>query len=392
MKFFILLLIFAFLGCENGENSENSANLPTQNAENLTNSATQNAENTTNSAAQNEKFAQNAKNLENPTNSTKFTKQNLTQNSSQNSTQTKIFRVFASVSPTTTLLEVLYPEGIIGLNHKPNPQDLAFLPERIATLPALGSFNTMNFEHLVALKPDLIIFSAPPHLKKFTQSAFTEPFEKLGIKTLIVGFGFEDFENSVKAISSALSVQERGQRLLDFYQRQAARLENLRKKVAKKPRIYFAYGVEGLQTHCASEDEVDLAELIGGQNAVKCEQIFVAKDSQPLNFEQILLLNPEAIFASEKSLYVELTSRPSEQWGRVAAVKNKRVFYVPESPSNWLVRPPTMMRIVGYSWAFSKLHPDLMSEAEAKKIAQEFFAQFLRPLSDEDYERLEGKR
>ena len=345
---FILLLIFVFLGCENSENS--------------------------------------AKNAENSINSAKFAEKNAT----QTSTQTKIFRVFATVSPTTTLLEILYPEGIIGLNHKPNPQDLAFLPEQIASLPALGSFNTMNFEQLVALKPDLIVFSAPPHLKKFTQSAFTEPFEKLGIKTLIVGFGFEDFENSVKAISSALEVQERGQRLVDFYKKQEARLEILRKKVAKKPRIYFAYGIEGLQTHCASKDEVDLAAMIGGENAVKCEQIFVTKDSQPLNFEQVLLLDPEAIFASELGLYKELINSPSEQWRRVSAVRNKRVFYVPERPSNWLVRPPTMMRIVGYSWAFSKLHPDLLGENEARQIAQEFFAEFLRPLSDDEYARLEG--
>lgn len=339
----LLFLFFIFFGCENGENS---ANL------------------------------------------TKFIEQNAT----QNSPQTKIFRVFATVSPTTTLLEILYPQGIIGLNNKPNPQDLAFLPGQIATLPALGSFNTMKFEQLVALKPDLIVFSAPPHLKKFTESAFTQPFEKLGIKILVVDFGFENFENSVMAISSALNVQERGQRLIDFYKKQEARLEILRKKVAKKPRIYFAYGIDGLQTHCASKGEVDLAAMIGAENAVKCEQIFVAKDSQPLNFEQVLVLDPEAIFASELGLYKELMNNPSEQWRRVSAVKNKKVFYVPESPSNWLVRPPTVMRIVGYSWAFSKLHPKLLSQSEARQIAQEFFAEFLRPLSDDEYARLEGKR
>ena len=93
----------------------------------------------------------------------------------------------------------------------------------------------------------------------------------------------------------------------------------------------------------------------------------------------------------EIALYKELTSAPNEQWQRVQAIKDKKIYYAPSSPSNWLHRPPSVMRIVGYPWAFSKLHPELLSEDEAKQIAKEFFAEFLRPISDEDYERLEGK-
>ena len=93
----------------------------------------------------------------------------------------------------------------------------------------------------------------------------------------------------------------------------------------------------------------------------------------------------------EIGLYKELMSKPSTQWARVSAVKNKRIIYAPSSPSNWLTRPPTAMRIIGYPWAFSKIHPDLISEAEVKQIAQEFYAEFLQPLSDEAYERLEAR-
>ena len=262
---------------------------------------------------------------------------NLELNSSQNSAQKPIIKVFATVPPLTALLEILYPQGMIGLNYKPYPEDIEFLPENVANLPVLGVRDRINYEAIVALKPDIIIFDKP------VDKALSEPYERVGIKVL--GADFD-----------------------------------------------FALGIEGLQSECVKADEIDdLTTLIGAENVVKCEQITTSKNILPLNYEQIIALNPEAIFVREIALYKELTSAPNEQWQRVQAIKDKKIYYAPSSPSNWLTRPPTVMRIAGYPWAFSKLHPELLSQSEVKALAKEFFDEFLRPISDEDYERLEGK-
>lgn len=295
-------------------------------------------------------------------------------------------KVFATVPPLTALLEILYPQGMIGLNYKPYPEDIEFLPENVANLPVLGVRDRINYEAIVALKPDIIIFAKP------LDKAFTEPYEKLGIKVLGANFDFKDIEENILLYGEALGVQERADNLLRFHNDVKEKMSDLRVKVTKKPRIYFALGIEGLQSDCVKEGETDdLASLIGGENVVKCEQITTSKNILPLNYEQIIALNPEAIFVREIALYKELMNNPNEQWQRIDAVKNKRLYYAPSSPSNWLTRPPTIMRILGYPWAFSKLHPELLSDDEVKGIAKEFFADFLRPISDEDYQRLEGK-
>ena len=323
-------------------------------------------------------------NLNSSTNSQEMP--NLELNSSQNSAQKPIIKVFATVPPLTALLEILYPQGMIGLNYKPYPEDIEFLPENVANLPVLGVRDRINYEAIVDLKPDIIIFD------KSADKALSEPYERVGIKVLEGDFDFALLENNIRLYGENLGVKERADRLLRFHHKTQSLLDELRKKVQKKPKIYFALGVEGLQSDCVKEGEKDdLATLIGGENVVKCEQITTSKNILPLNYEQIIALNPEAIFVREIALYKELMSAPNEQWQRVQAIKDKKIYYAPSSPSNWLTRPPTVMRIVGYPWAFSKLHPELLSGDEMRAIAKEFFAEFLRPISDEDYERLEGK-
>ena len=194
-------------------------------------------------------------------------------------------------------------------------------------------------------------------------------------------------------LGKALGVEEKADRLLKFHQKYKAYLAELRAKVQKKPRIYFAYGFEGKLTECVSEGQTDdPASLMGAENVIKCPQNRTnPRDGFPTNFETVMAQNPEVIFVREIGLYKELMNNPSDEWARLEAVKNKKLIYAPSSPSNWVTRPPTAMRIIGYPWAFAKLHPDLLSEDEAKQITQEFFAEFLRPLSDEAYQRLEAR-
>ena len=54
------------------------------------------------------------------------------------------------------------------------------------------------------------------------------------------------------------------------------------------------------------------------------------------------------------------------------------------------MKPPNVMQTIGRIWAFAKVQPELVSDAQAQKIAQDFFLEFLSPLSDEEFKRIEG--
>lgn len=338
-------------------------------------------------ACSNDKKDSNSTNLSsNSRNLSSNSSVNSTQNLALNSQNSKILRVFATHPQNTALLEIVYPQGMIGLNYKPYPEDKDFMPENVAKLPVLGAMDRVNFEELIALKPDVVIFP------EFSDESVVEPYEKLGIKTLRVSAQFKDIERALKAYGEALNAKERVDEILKFYYEITAKMHTLRAKVEKKPRIYFAQGFEGLSSECVQEgDNADLATMIGAENIIKCEKVVAAKNALPMNFEQLIVLDPDAIFVRELPLFRELISAPKPEWQRLRAVKEGKIFYAPSSPSNWLTRPPTIMRIIGFPWAFSRLHPELLSHDEAKDIAKAFFAKFLVEINDEDYARLEGK-
>ena len=153
---------------------------------------------------------------------------NLELNSSQNSAQKPIIKVFATVPPLTALLEILYPQGMIGLNYKPYPEDIEFLPQNVANLPVLGTRQRINYEAIVALKPDIIIFEKP------VDKAFVKPYESVGIKVFEGDFDFALIKNNIRLYGEILGVKERADKLLRFHHKTQSLLEELRKKVQKK--------------------------------------------------------------------------------------------------------------------------------------------------------------
>lgn len=293
-------------------------------------------------------------------------------------------KAFAMMPPLTVLLEILYPQGMIGLNYQPYPEDKEFMPENIANLPVIGmqKGNEPIFEKLVALKPDIIFFN------ENTDKKILDSYRKFGIKTIEVNaFDEAKLSDTIKIYGKALGVESRANELLDFIDTTNAKLAILSTKITHRPKIYFAQGVDGLATQCGkSDDKGDLAYKIGGINAIECD-----KDFANVNFEMLSKVNPEIIFVREIALYKQLRNAPPKQWQGISAIKNKRIYYAPSTPSNWLMKPPSVMQSVGIPFAFAKVHSDILSQEEARAIAQAFFAKFLRNLSDEDYKRISGE-
>ncbi len=58
---------------------------------------------------------------------------------------------------------------------------------------------------------------------------------------------------------------------------------------------------------------------------------------EKISFEQVMLYNPDVILVMENVFYKEVFSDP--RWQRIKAVKNKKVYLIPNQPFNWFDRP-----------------------------------------------------
>lgn len=286
--------------------------------------------------------------------------------------------------PLTVLLEILYPQGMIGLNYEPYPEDREFMPQNVAKLPVIGMQKGKEpiFEKIIALKPSVIFFN------ERTDKKILESYAKFGIKTIEVSVFDEDKLNeTIKVYGKELGVESRANALIDFIDSTNAKMQDLSAKITHRPKIYFAQGTDGLSAQCSkSGDKKDLAYRIGGINAIEC-----GKDFANVNFEILHKANPEVIFVREIALYRQLRKNPPKQWQGISAIHNKRIYYAPSTPSNWLMKPPSVMQTIGVPYAFSKVYSDILNENETKAIAKDFFVKFLRKLSDKYFVHISGE-
>ncbi|KAA6224873.1 MULTISPECIES: ABC transporter substrate-binding protein [unclassified Campylobacter] len=292
-------------------------------------------------------------------------------------------KVFGVSPNLTLLLEILYPQGLIGLNYKPYEEDIEFMPLNVANLPVLGMPYNASFEKIVSYKPDFIFAGKnyPEELKK--------KYESFKVEVVLLDDSNKD--ELIRTISSKLDIKERGERLIKILHKNEDLLKSLQSKITKRPKIYLAQGYNGFETQCAKDnDNLELVFLMGGENSIKCSYFTQNARRLQVNFELLSKYEPDMIFVREISFYKELMNNPSKQWANFKAVKQKQIYYAPSSPSNWLTRPPTIMQSVGLLWAMSKTQPTLFSDEEAKKIAQEFYKEFLQELNYDAYIRLQG--
>lgn len=304
-----------------------------------------------------------------------------------------VVRAFGMHPPLTVLLEILNPEGLIGLNYKPYPEDRDYMPPNIADLPVLGHMGNRSalFEKIVSLKPDVVFFGDS------TPQDVLEPYQKVGIKTVrISGYQFEDFPAAIEAYKESLGradsdVGKKADMLLAFVQKSSTKLESLSESITYRPTIYFAQGFDGLKSQCRNDNDTqELAYRIGGINALPCSVLNNPSQQVSINFEILASINPDVIFVRELPLFQELMQNPPKEWQPLKAFENHRIYYAPSTPSNWLMRPSSVMQAIGFLWAFAKVQPELLSEEEVKEEVQSFFRTFLRDLSDDDYERIQG--
>ncbi|GEM_PF-6830099 len=293
----------------------------------------------------------------------------------------KNLRVFGATPPITVLLQILAPETLVGLNYKPYPEDLVFMHphvQKLEVLGMLGGGKEASFERLLSHKVDVV----------FVEKGFKsrDKFEKAGIKVVEVETrDLNLLPKSIEKMSEVLGTKERGKKLASFVTKALEISQNVNKTLTKtnatQKRIYLAQGEDGLKSECGGT----LFVLLNAKNAVTCSAE-MANSRVQLNFERLLLAQPDAIFVREIRLFN--TIKQQKKWQTLHAVRTGNVFYAPSSPSNWLMRPPSVLQSVGVVWALSSLYPELVSPAVSKEFAFSFYAEFLQSLNEESYQRL----
>jgi len=289
----------------------------------------------------------------------------------------KVERVFGSAPPLNVLLHAVAPETMIGLSFPVTEEAKPFFPPRLQGLPVVGGIfgmgQQMNAETVLGMKPDIALAWKSPFID---QGKIESAFAKIGVPLVFIQLDtLSDWPAALRFTGQLLGHEKSTEAQARYIEQTLNKIAKVVATVpeAKRPRVYYAEGPDGLATDCHRSFHTEAIELAGGYNVYRCEP----KDHmgmERVSLEQVLAFAPDVIVTQEKAWAAGVRNDP--RWQGIPAVKAGRIHVVPRWPHNWVDRPPSMMRVLGVQWLASLFYPKAY-RLDLRRETHEFYQLFL---------------
>lgn len=286
-------------------------------------------------------------------------------------------------------LKRLYPTGSTGLillyslapdmmTASPTTFDEKYegyiLPE-VMNLPNYGTQSgkgTLNYEAIKAGDVQLIISA---NTGKITESDIAEADEmqsQLEIPVVLFSGEMDDVAETYGLLGKILGREEDAQKLTEYCQEIVDTVTAVSAQIPmeERPTLYYAEGADGLATEPASSSRSVVFNKAGARNIAEVEALS-GFGQAAVSMEQVLSWNPEVIIVQGGSeAYETIISDPT--WASIDAVRNGRVYKMPNLPFSWADRPPSVNRFIGLHWMANLLYPELY-DIDIVEVAQEYY-------------------
>jgi iron complex transport system substrate-binding protein len=191
------------------------------------------------------------------------------------------------------------------------------------SLPAPGSWDFVNVESVMALRPDLVVMWG-------SQEESVKALADRGLAVYAVRIaGFADIQQELADLGRLTGTEARAAELRALVQ---TRLAAVRERLAtadagQRPRTYFMWAQGPLETAGRTSTVQELLDLAGATN--------VAGDSQlehlVVNLEQLLGWNPEVVIMWCNDRLDPVDVGRMAGWRALAATRNGRVHELPDA-------------------------------------------------------------
>ncbi|MBN6065409.1 iron ABC transporter substrate-binding protein [Aggregatibacter actinomycetemcomitans] len=257
----------------------------------------------------------------------------------------KIEKVLSAGNPSDVLLLAAAPQKMVGLaGFNMASKGGKLFPAQQQALPTIGKIagkgSTLSAEKIVALQPNLIIDVGNVAPNYIDQAKRT--FAQTGVPYLLLDGRLAETPKTLRELGKLLGAET-------FTEPQAQYAEETLKSAVDfagvlQQTAYLARSADGLQTGQKGSIHTEAMELVGLRNVVEGEH----KGLTQVSMEQLLLWNPDIILTQYAEFFQTIKDNP--QWQQLSAVKNQRVFFIPNVPFGWLDSPPGLNRLLGVRW------------------------------------------
>lgn len=290
-----------------------------------------------------------------------------------------IKRVYVPSPYGSYLMYSIDPSMLVGLSLS-HGEDGRYLPKSVQGLPVIGGLTGQgaqsNLEVVLKAKPDMVIMWSAT--RSAVQGRADEALKQLNLPVAYaVAESINDYPEVYLFVGKLLKREKKARRLAAYFRKTLSDVQKVVNTIpeVKRPRVYYAEGVDGLSTECNDSIHVELLRLAGDTDVHRCHTSN-HKGMERISLEQVLLYNPDVIVAQEQVFYDKVMKEKTAPWQQIKAVKEGRVYLIPRNPFNWFDRPPSFMRIMGLKWLMNCLYPKEYG-IDVVKEAKNFYKLFL---------------
>lgn len=262
------------------------------------------------------------------------------------------------------------------------------LAPRLATLPMPGDLTQVNIESLLKLAPQVVFVAnyAPPEM--------ISQIERAGIPVVAISLrqdqaGEADKMNptmsdentayneglkaGIRLIGEVVERQKQAEALIDYTftarQQVSARLQSIPED--KRIRVYMAN--PDLTTYGSGKYTGLMMSHAGAMNVAAAS----IKGFKQVSIENVLAWNPQVIFVQDRYPDVVRQISTDPAWQAIDAVKQHRVYLMPEYAKAWGYPMPEALAI-GELWMAKKLYPEKFTDIDMQQAADAYYQRFYR--------------
>lgn len=281
------------------------------------------------------------------------------------------------------------PEILAGTPMKFSEGELKYLDPVCAQMENLGGMQVgaeLNKEAIMGSGAQIIFSMNTGKITDTTISDADELQEQLGIPVLVLDANFDAMPASYRRLGEIFGMEDRAEELAVYCENV---LKDVEEKISTIPAqdrvtVYYAEKEDGLATEPAESSHAAVLNMAGADIVAKVE-VNGGGGMSPVSMEQVLSWNPEVIISwGEARGGAYNTIKTSPEWSTIQAVKDGRVYSMPNQPFSWIDRPPSVNRYLGVQWMANLLYPDVY-DIDIRQATKDFYKMFYhKELTDDE--------
>lgn len=247
-----------------------------------------------------------------------------------------------------------------------------------------GGFS-LSVEELMKLKPD-VVFQVKSQQKSIKQ------LKGLGVPVMITaGSGLDlpsYFQATLKSLGQLTGKEKRAEFIWNDFDSTTKELVEKTKGIKHKPKAAIFFNVEQLRITGVGSFATFWLGSTGAVNVASGMK--TSPRGASVGMEQILQWNPEVIYITNfcETMPEDLYNNriKGQDWSKINAVKNKRVYKIPLGEYRWY--PPSADASLMLKWMAQKNHPKLFNYKMEDEIKKHFKSMYNYNINDTEVKKV----